>query len=208
MTLCAKPAFVVWELHIHMIVKPRFWMRFLWYCPLDIYRTIFSGIKYFQHHFYKYFSIATLFLVILAVSDHIHITNTALVQRVSVLKITLINIFCSHIFNLCQVVFIDSLLHKKKCSRFKQQVLSNGFLFSYQKIPMKDSHRITCFWVQCVNLIPTESKYFSVIFNCIFFTPCFILYMKFVFRRFAFSKILHSPFITHCQTQVTLSIQV
>ena len=151
-----------WRLSLneHTLVKPRFWMRFLWYCPLDrLHRTIFSGIKCFQHHFYKHFLIAAPFLVILTVSDDIHVTNTALVQRVSVLKITLINIFCSHIFNLCHVVFVDSLLYKKKYSGSNNKFCPMVFFFPYQKVPMKASYRITCFWVQCLNLIPTESKF-------------------------------------------------
>ena len=49
-------------------------------------------------------------------------------ERISVQQKT--DIFCSHIFNLCQVVFIDSLFVQKKCNRFKQQVLSKVFLFS------------------------------------------------------------------------------
>ena len=39
------------------------------------------------------------------------------------------------------------------------------------------------------------------------FTSCFILNVRFVFRRFRSSKILHSPFVTHCPTQITSSNQ-
>ena len=129
MELRTIPAFIISELHTQMIVKPWFWMRFFWYCLLDrLHRILFSEIKCFQHHFCKPFSIATLFLVNLTVSDQIHIMNTALVQRVSVLKITLTNIFCSHIFNLCQIVFIDWL---SICS--KRNVEASKSKFGFQR---------------------------------------------------------------------------
>ena len=149
-----------------MLVKPWFWMRLFWYCPLDrLHRILFSGIKCFQHHFCKPFSIATLFLANLArksdqKSDQIHFMDTALVQRVSVLKITLTNIFCSHIFNLYQVVFIDwfSICTKRNVAASNNNSYPKVFFFPYQKVPMKASYRVTCVLVECLNLISVKSK--------------------------------------------------
>ena len=85
----------------------------------------------FQHHLCQAFC-STLSLFNVAVSGQIHFTNTAIFQMVNLPKIDLTNIFCSHIFNLCHVVFIVSLFPRERNAAGSKNMLSlKVFFFPY-----------------------------------------------------------------------------
>ena len=119
MAFCTIPVFVIWELYTHNDSKTLILIEVPLILPTGPGYTELSFLGS-NASFLQTFLDSYILLVNLAVSDQIYLTNTALVQKVGVFKITLTNIICSHI---CQLVFIDSLLYKKKRNIFTQQVL-------------------------------------------------------------------------------------